>query len=178
MKTYVWPVGQPDPVFATRFAAADVYEKALASFIMVCADVVPYHAPSQTLLLAKRAQKPMEHLWFYGGRVWIGERVTEAALRHFAEDTGLRLTADRLQPLGVMDYLFHERQQAPQNTPCHTHAHTFAVALTEAEITQWGGHVRAPEYLPGSLTRVTRAMAHAHPHPAVRDVYEALFPLA
>lgn len=71
--------------------------------------------------------------WLIGGHRLSGESTRAGAVRHFLHDTGMLLTPNRLQFIGVYEYLFHDREQAPQDTPCHSQCTTFALALTNEE---------------------------------------------
>jgi 8-oxo-dGTP diphosphatase len=71
--------------------------------IRYTADVVAL-TPDDNVLLIERGLMPHEGAWALpGGHVDPGETSLAAAARELAEETGVRVTADSLRPIGVWD---------------------------------------------------------------------------
>ena len=147
------------PDFGSAWLDEAAYGAALRALPISCVDVVPVHRDSTSLVIAERLLKPGAGPWMFGGRVGLGESLHDAAVRHVGLDLGLAIEAPRLKLLSVNQYLFDERQQPPQATPCHSICFVFALEVDAAELAAASAFVGPPEYAPGSLRRVAPPFA-------------------
>jgi hypothetical protein len=178
-KSWCIPAGRGAPDFdAVRLRLPDdAYADALRAFPILCADVYPVHRGSRTMWLAWRTQRPAVGWWCVGGRVLLGEDGPAAAIRHCEADSGMRFGAERFAFVGLQNYYFHDRAQAPQDTPCHSVCYCFALALDDGELARFGAGLGAPEYRAGSFRAFDRAaLREPSVEPALLDVYDRIFP--
>ena len=169
IKAFALTVSGEPPRFGEGWIDGETYGAALAALPMVCVDVVPVHRASASLVLANRLLKPGTGVWMFGGRVRIGESLHEAGLRHIRADLGLSVDPGRLQFLSVNQYLFDEREQPPQATPCHSVCVVFGLDISDAEFEAAARTVGAPEYASGSLRKMTPPFAALGTRGAVLD---------
>lgn len=155
----------------------EVYEQAMRSFVIVCTDVVLYNRDRRVVYLAWRIILPMCGWWINGGRRFAGESREDAMLRHLANDIGLHIDPTRLQYLAQHEYGWRLRQQEPQETGSHCLADTFALAVSDEEISYAQYQLRSTEYDTrlGFRAFDLESMAREGVHEAMRDLYEQLF---
>ncbi|MFZ2587772.1 MAG: NUDIX domain-containing protein [Alphaproteobacteria bacterium] len=174
--SYTWPLDQPAPNYERIFLDDHTYGQAIQAFPIICSDIVPLMRAPNRLVLAQRNNKPMQGWWHFGGRWMMGEDGPTAACRHFKRDTGTILSTDRLIDLGIRNYLWHDRQQAPQDTPCQSVAFTYGVEMSDNELAHMAAKINLPEYVPGTLCTFTWERLQEHDiHPVLRDLYQAAF---
>lgn len=177
--SYTWPPEEPKPTYERLFYSEDTYEQVVRGMVIPCADIM-LHGVTETgepcLYLSHRNNKPMRGWWHYGGRINIGETGLEAAIRHFKRDAGTIIPGERLEFIGGHDYFWHDRQQAPQNVPCHSKSETFALKPTAEELEAIRNKLGMPEYLPNTLQAMTwDRLCHSDIHPVLRDCYRSIF---
>jgi colanic acid biosynthesis protein WcaH len=81
---------RPDPVITDQRARA-------------CVDLLVVHR--ERLLIMKRKNPPAKGEWFTsGGRIYIGEKIEEAAKRTLNEETGLKPV--KIEQKGVMSHIW------------------------------------------------------------------------
>jgi ADP-ribose pyrophosphatase YjhB (NUDIX family) len=154
------------------------YGKALQRFVPACADIVPINRKKRLIYLARRKSKPMTGWWWTGGGMMVYETPKYAAIRNFSRETKFLLPSYRLELVAIMDYLWKDRAQEPQNTPCHMFGYTFTVELTEHELTQASAGLDAQEYEQGIGFQAfdRERLLSEDVFPAILDLYDHLFP--
>ena len=177
-KTYLQ---NPHFKMSHKFLGEATYSEAIESFVIVDADVALVNADSKKiLLLARRRHKPMQGLWVIGGRIFAGEDERVAIKRLFKRETSLDIESARFQFITMNRYIWSEREQAPQDKGSDNLSYTFALALAPAEIEIVSKHLDSEEYdAAAGLREFTRGeLVKENAHPAILDMYDALFPVS
>lgn len=167
----------PGIVFPRCYLEDDEYGRSISAHIVVCADAVIVDRKHQIFYLALRRSKPAAGCWWViGGRRVPGETPTDGVKRKFQQETGLDIPAERFSFIREHEYIWSNRQQDPQDTPCHIRADTFFVELSETELALVA--LNELEYQEGGL----RAFGHedifsnSQVTQPIRDLYDLLFP--
>lgn len=156
------------------------YPRSVARFAYHCCDVVPWMRNGMTglvnLCLAKRCIDPArEEWWVYGGSMNPGERMTETAIRHFEDDTGLSIEPIRLVRLfgDAQQYLW---ANGVVGYSMHVFADTFAFEITQEEFAFARNHLRASEYYPNCGIRLfdLSDLQKINAHPGIIRIYKAI----
>lgn len=145
--------------------------------IIVCTDAVIINRDRRTIYLAKRAIKPMQGLWWIGGRRLPGESAISSMQRCFKRETGLDIHSVHFTLVDIAEYLWKDRQQAPQDAGSHNLCHTFAVELSDTELEQAKSGLEKQEYEPRfGLREFSRTdLVRAKVHQVILDVYDKIF---
>jgi ADP-ribose pyrophosphatase YjhB (NUDIX family) len=104
----------------------DVYALVAASVPILCVDLVPRFAgdPARPYRLISRRDHKGDTGWCWiGGRVWIDERLGEAAARHLRQTLGANVSMrdrDWSRPDLVVDFERSERTDRPQDSRKHS----------------------------------------------------------
>jgi 8-oxo-dGTP diphosphatase len=109
----------------------------------------------------------------FGGKVEAGERVPNAAIRELFEEIGIVVSADELQPLGMVTFLF------PARPAWNQRAHIFLVEEwlgTPIESAEMKPVWFARQDLP--LAQMWADAAHWLPHALERQAIDATFMFA
>lgn len=161
-----------------KFLSDEAYEQAITGMIIVCTDAVIINRERDTFYLAKRAIKPMQGLWWIGGRRLPSESAHASMQRCFKRETGLHLQYGRFTFVDMAEYVWKDRQQEPQYAGSHNLCHTFAVELTDEELAQAKQGMEKQEYEAGfGLQEFGRAdMVHSKVHQVILDLYDKIFP--
>lgn len=81
------------------------YTKIFSTMPIPCVDLVIEHAGK--VLLVKRKHRPAQGVWWFpGGRVFKGERLTEAAVRKAHEEVGLNVQV--IRRIGAYETMFED----------------------------------------------------------------------
>ena len=171
-------VEDPTHRMERTFLNEETYEQAMRAMIIVCTDTVIMNRKRKTIYLAKRAIKPMQGLWWIGGRRLTGENALSSVHRCFRRETGLDLHAMRFALVDIAEYLWQDRQQQPQNVGSHNLCHTFAVELNNTELKQAKSGLEKQEYESGfGLKEFGRYdLVQNEVHQVILDVYDKIFP--
>jgi|CXWL01.1.fsa_nt_gi ADP-ribose pyrophosphatase YjhB (NUDIX family) len=171
-------VEDPEFMMPLTFLSEEVYEQALSSLIVVCADTVIIDREHKTLWLAKRIVPPISTDWVIGGRIGAGEKEQDGAQRIFARETSLNLPRERFSFLGMNRYICSERKQYPQEKGSDTLSYTFIAELTPEEIQIVSKNLEPQEYdLSAGLTEFSRTqLVERKVHRAIIDMYDLIFP--
>lgn len=82
------------------------YEKIVKDVPILCVDLVVTCVKSKKYLLVNRINEPLSgQFWVPGGRVLIGEKITDALSRKLFEETGLRIESS-FEFLGFYEGMF------------------------------------------------------------------------
>ena len=159
------------------FLSDETYEQAMRGMIIVCTDGVIINRDRKTIYLAKRAIKPMQGLWWIGGRRLPSENALTSVGRCFKRETGLDIRPNRFTFVDMAEYLWKDRQQVPQSAGSHNLCHTFAVELNYAELEQAKSGLEKQEYESKfGLQEFNRdRLVHAQVHPVILDIYDKIF---
>jgi ADP-ribose pyrophosphatase YjhB (NUDIX family) len=129
------------------FLPDDEYARAIEAFIVPCVDILIVDPNHTKAYLAYRIAKPLQNAWwFIGGRRVAGVVPREAAQRVFKRETSLEVDAARFVFITVIEYLFKDRAQTPQNKAVHTQGYTYALALTDEERAVVAANLDTKEY--------------------------------
>ena len=172
---YIWPPNSGTPPFSTdNYLKPSSFMRYRKTHIRHCVDVVPTHAASKRLLLARRSINPMLGLpWVMGGTRPIGVPAALAAQKHFRADTKLDVDIRRLRPMGTHEYHWHAFDNMP---PTHDVVETFGLTVSDEEAHYMLGNLNPREYLPGSLNLYGWPDLHGPEiHPALRKFYWQAF---
>ena len=174
---YIWPVDVKSPTYTHSRTTDECYIEYITNCINSCVDVVPYCPTLRSLILPRRRVRPMRGSpWMIGGRRLSGEPTRIGAVRHFEHDTGIVLAPERLQFIGINEYLFHDREQYPQNIPCHSQCTMFAVALKSDEQSRMNRMRNTIEYTSDETQLYDWEMLQqAEIHPAIRGCWMKIF---
>lgn len=94
-----------------EFISDEDYKKILEMMPIPCVDVVLIH--DGKFLLGKRKNEPgKEWWWIFGGRVFKGETLEEAAVRKVEEEVGINIDKSNLRFLGTSETMFDVSQLA------------------------------------------------------------------
>lgn len=164
-------------VMPRTFLTEEEYGRALESLVVVCADVLVVNKERNVLLLASRKAKPIQGPWMFGGRLYAGERETDAASRILERETSLHIEKSRLQYIGMHRYVCSERQQIPQDKGSDTLAFNFYLELSNEEIQQAASSLDSDEYdkEAGLKEFDMKALESEHVHPALLDLHNQIF---
>lgn len=180
------PLYRQDPAhqIESEFIPDELYAKALAGMIVVCADVVITNPVRRSVYLTRRQHLPMAGLWVIGGRVMPGESEVAAMQRIFKRETSLSLSLNRFQSLPIMiRYQWSEREQHPQSIGTDSLAYNFTVELSDDELTEVGAGLNSEEYDSEyglkelSLEQVTDMVKAGMLHPAILRIAQTTFGL-
>ena len=139
-------VENKDHTISSQNLSDEEYAKAISNLIVVCGDVLFINKTNKSVYLAKRISKPMQGLWLIGGRRKAGESPLLGITRKLKQETGLDIESSRFEFLTIVEYLWEDRQQEPQNTGTHGLAYTYAIELSEEEIKNAAVNLDADEY--------------------------------
>jgi len=156
----------------------DLYEQAISSLVIVCADALFVNRAMRTVFLARRTVKPMTGLWFLGGRLQAGEQADVGMARILKRETSLALPAERFKFLAMHRYFFKDRKQEPQDKGCDTLAFTFFAEIQPDELTIATVHLTSDEYDTSSgFKEYNRdALIAEGARQAIIDAYDSVFP--
>ena len=93
------------------------YSRILDHVAIACVDALVINEGK--LLLGKRANKPNQSWWIFGGRMWPGEAFKDTARRGAKRETGLEIDKSRFEKLDVYNLIWPERNEHPQTKKCH-----------------------------------------------------------
>jgi colanic acid biosynthesis protein WcaH len=107
----------------------ELFTAFLDSMPQVCVEVVLVHDGG--VLVAKRANRPVEDEWFWpGSRLYKGERLETAARRVGRQELGIEVAVDRM--LGVQEHFWDESAPS-EDVSRHTVNVVFRVEPTAAD---------------------------------------------
>lgn len=160
-----------------KFISDSAYPEVLDGLNRTCVDIVPISRSCNKIFLAKRAIKPMQGWWWIGGGMRRGETYREAAVRNFKRETSLDISQDRLEFVIENRYWWKDREQEPQENGCDMTAYTYAIQLTDEEITIASKNLDKKEYEPGvGLQGFDRSqLTEIGVHEAILDFYDEVF---
>jgi ADP-ribose pyrophosphatase YjhB (NUDIX family) len=169
--------GEIRPEMRGGFMSDAAYAEALDNMIIVCSDVVIVDGSRELFYLAKRAQKPMAGIWWIGGRRQKGETARESMVRAFRRETGLLLHPDRFEFVMMVEYLWQDREQEPQECGSQNLAHQFMVELTAEERTRAVQGLERQEYdhVFGLQPYDRDRLISEAVHPVILDTYDKVF---
>ncbi len=161
------------------YISEGAYGEVVDNMIIVCADVVIVDRSREVLWLAKRSVRPMRGVWWIGGRRNKGEFPVEAMMRNFRRETCLDLPEGRFFPFpSMMEYLWQDREQAPQDKGSHNLCNLFMVKLWPAELSLVAGGLTNREYdSEFGLQSFSRGrLVRDGVHPVILEAYDIIFP--
>jgi len=109
------------------------------------------------VLLGYRANRPARHRWFVpGGRVFKGERITDAMARIARQETGLAIKAAAAEFAGVHEHFYRNSVfGGSRRLPTHYVVLAFRIRLRgDAGIRADSQHRRLAWFRPGDLLRL------------------------
>ena len=110
------------------------YAEAATVFIIACCDVVLIDRKNKLIFLSTRRSKPASGWWWYiGGRRDPGKTARQAIQSIFQRETGLSVKEKRFKFLTSLEYIWADRQQQPQDIPCHATAEVFTLELGDRQ---------------------------------------------
>lgn len=168
----------PEFRMARVYVSDAVYAAAIASFPVLCADVLFIQRAKQLIYLPSRCIKPMPSRWLIGGRIFAGELETEAACRHVKHDTNLSITPERFEFIMMNRYIWTERQQEPQHVGSDSVAYTFALDISDEELAVARTCLNPAEYDSelGIAAFNRLELKTEGVHSEIRRLYETVFP--
>jgi len=120
---------KPVPVFLDD----KQYSQTLSTVSFGCCDILI--VTDNGFLLIKRKTKPAAGLWWViAGRRRMGETRIEAATRCFKRETGLEVSTERFNFIGIADCRMESRQQEPQDAGTHADAYIHFLKLSNKEV--------------------------------------------
>jgi colanic acid biosynthesis protein WcaH len=114
---------------------------------------------SNEVLLGYRANRPARNTWFVpGGRIFKGERITDAMARIAHRETGLEIDPSKAKFEGAFEHFY--RNTVFSGSPGHS-THYVVLAFTirlgkDPEIRTDSQHSRLSWFRPGNLLRMAR----------------------
>ncbi len=171
--TYVDPAFEPlEPVRLTD----EEYSRALQTIVIACVDILFIDETTRRIYLAERIAKPVDGMWWIGGRMRVNERREETAERCVLRETGIHLDPARLVYIGALDFMCGSRQQEPQSMGCHTMSFLYYVKAQPGEMESVS--LDPSEYnAAAGLRPFTRAeLIAAGVRGNLLEVYDFLFP--
>lgn len=151
----------------------------LSSRPVLNADVLFYNREKHEVYLPTRRSKPADGLWVIGGALKAGEQPTDTLVRRLIKETGLTIDPARLEFLGLVNYIWSYRKEAPETDGRHDYNFIYALAITEAELATASSHLDPVEYEAdkglasfGSVAELEAVQARAN----IIDYYTTLFP--
>lgn len=165
------------PEMRGGFMNETVYTAVLDHTIIVCTDAVIINRDRRIFYLVKRAIKPMQGIWWIGGRRKKGETPLKGMCRNFKRETGLDLPDERFTFVTMTEYLWQNREQEPQRNGSHNLCHHFSVELTDAELVAARHGLEKKEYEADyGLREFDRdRLVKEDVHPVIVDVYDKIF---
>jgi hypothetical protein len=160
------------------YLSEEDYAKAIESFVILSADILPVNLERRTIYLAKRCVEPMPNWWVFGGRILKGESFEEAAIRHLEHDAQLVIATNRLHLLNLPNrYFWARRKQEPQEVGSDNLSFTFTFEITEKEFKVARKHLNREEYYKGAFKEFTHDELLATPniHNAIFHLYRQIF---
>ena len=165
--------------FRSRKLPQELYGRAIESFVVVCTDAVIINRKKKLFYLAKRKHKPMSgRHCFIGGRMLAFESPGDSVVRCFARETSLRLGQKRFGFILMNEYIFKDREQAPQSSGNHSLCYTFAIELNKKELARAAANLEPEEYFAteGLHAFSRRDLVRTKVFPAILDLYDTIFP--
>jgi len=119
------------------FLPDSVYNQALDTLVIGCADVIPMY--NGRILIGLRAWEPQPDWWCFGGRMRKGELYQVAAARNvkrelFAGVDEMEIHPNRFVLVGVYNLIWDRRAQEPVENGCHMLSVTMLLPLVDAEV--------------------------------------------
>jgi len=119
------------------FLPDSVYNQALDTLVIGCADVIPMY--NGRILIGLRTWEPQRDWWCFGGRMRKGELYQTAAVRNtkrelFQDVDEIEIHANRFVLLGIYNLIWDKRAQEPVENGCHMLSVTMLLPLTDAEV--------------------------------------------
>jgi ADP-ribose pyrophosphatase YjhB (NUDIX family) len=175
MKTYC-----DDPTFRIKpkFMSDEALAEMLSARPVLNADVIFYNPEKHTVYLPVRKSRPAEGLWVIGGALKAGEQPTDTLVRRIACETSLTIDPDRLEFLGLINYIWSYRKEAPTKAGRHDYNCIYALSVTEEELAQTETHLDPTEYEHTQGLRAfssLEALKEAGARENILDYYRALF---
>lgn len=170
-------VEDPDHKMEKPELSNEVYAQAIQSMIIVCTDAVIVDMGQQAIYLAERATKPMQGLWWIGGRRFPQENALKSVRRCFKRETGHDFSDERFTFVDIAEYVWKDREQEPQDAGSHNLVYTFAVELSDVELAQARRGLEKREYHRDFGLRPFKRqdLMKAKVHRVILDVYDKIF---
>lgn len=170
-------IQDPNHKFPGKYLDDDVYVKAIESFIIVSTDVLLVDFErTGSVYLADRKAKPMCGWWFIGGRCFAGERWEESMRRCFKRETSLDFSEERFKLIGIIRYIWSERQQEPQNIGSDNLGYTFVTQITREELEIAKKNLNPKEYGAGGIKEFSlEQLKSQNVHPVIIGLYNNIF---
>jgi hypothetical protein len=143
----------------------------------VDADVLFINSTNRSVYLPHRKAKPLEGLWFVGGRIYAGEPALEGIVRLVKRETGIDVTPERFEYIQMNRYVWTTREQVPQNKGSDNLCYVFALEITNEERITASQHLDSKEYDTAyGLQEYTKEMLEQEGvHRAVLHIYNTVF---
>ena len=108
-----------DIMAARKLIPGDTYSKFREAMPIACADAIVWDRDRAAVLLGKRADPPVQDVWwFIGGRIHRGETVAEAVAANVLSETGLKvkLVNNGIVGIGTTIFKIGEDRHTPNVT--------------------------------------------------------------
>lgn len=162
-----------------QFMSEPALSEMLSSRPVLNADVLFYNREKRQVYLPIRKSKPADGLWVIGGALKAGEQPTDTLVRRIGKETTLTIDPKRLELLGIINFIWSYRKEAPETDGRHDYNFVYALAVTEAELATAASHLDPVEYEAkkgltpfNSVAELKAASAREN----IIDYFTALFP--
>lgn len=163
------------PVYMSEGALSELY----SARPVTSSDVIFYQKATKSVFLTTRTFTPGEGLWVIGGGRLAGETATETIVRKVHDETGLAISPQRFQLLGIIEYIWPRRHQAPTNAGRHDINYVFSLEVTDEELASANSNLDPSEYDASvglqkfsSVAELTAAGVRQN----IIDYYQEIFP--
>jgi ADP-ribose pyrophosphatase YjhB (NUDIX family) len=143
MKRYA---DNPDFQFVPKFMSNEALSEMLSARPILNVDVIFYNREKHAVYLPIRKSKPADGLWVIGGALKAGEQPTDTLVRRIAKETTLPIDPQRLEFLGLINFVWSYRKEAPETDGRHDYNFIYALAVTETELATAASHLDPVEY--------------------------------
>ena len=153
-----------------------VYETALKSLILVCADVAMICQKRKYLYLAKRKVYPMPDYWTIGGRRFAGDEPSHSACRNLKRETSLDVDPTRFRKVFAAEVIWSKGKETSKSCGQHDIIQFFRLDVTDEELVIAKSNLDEDEYVGGSLRGFNKDQLIAQEiNPIMVRLYETLF---
>jgi ADP-ribose pyrophosphatase YjhB (NUDIX family) len=137
-----------DPQFALqpKFMSDAAMAEYLSARPTVNADVIFMRASERAVYLPTRRSKPADGLWLIGGARKAGETSADTAVRRLKAETALDIDQDRLRLIGIIEFVWSYRKEAPSGDGRHDINWVHALEVSDEELAAASARLDPAEY--------------------------------